>query len=104
MTTLAAVSLGLVDYDGGRVHGHTLTRDELARVVAELASMSLASRRLVSGMEPKRADVIVAGHADKLKRPRIVTKTDEVFATTLLSAVVLLGACAVGGALFARAR
>jgi exopolyphosphatase/guanosine-5'-triphosphate,3'-diphosphate pyrophosphatase len=61
MTTLAAVSLGLVDYDGARVHGHTLTRDELARVVAELASMSLASRRLVAGMEPKRADVIVAG-------------------------------------------
>jgi exopolyphosphatase/guanosine-5'-triphosphate,3'-diphosphate pyrophosphatase len=61
MTTLAAVSLELGDYDGARVHGHTLTRDELERVVRSLASMSLASRRLVAGMEPKRADVIVAG-------------------------------------------
>jgi exopolyphosphatase / guanosine-5'-triphosphate,3'-diphosphate pyrophosphatase len=61
MTTLAAVSLGLHKYDGERVHGLTLTRDDLERVVGSLASMSLASRRQVAGMEPKRADVIVAG-------------------------------------------
>jgi exopolyphosphatase/guanosine-5'-triphosphate,3'-diphosphate pyrophosphatase len=61
MTTLAAVSLGLVPYDGARVHGHAMTRTELRRVVQELASMPLESRRRVPGMEPKRADVIVAG-------------------------------------------
>ncbi len=61
MTTLAAVSLGLRAYDGARVHGHAMRRDELQRVVAELASMPLEARRLVAGMEPKRADVIVAG-------------------------------------------
>jgi exopolyphosphatase / guanosine-5'-triphosphate,3'-diphosphate pyrophosphatase len=61
MTTLAAVSLGLSVYDGARVHGHTMTRDELQRVVQELATMPLEARRLVAGMEPKRADVIVAG-------------------------------------------
>jgi exopolyphosphatase/guanosine-5'-triphosphate,3'-diphosphate pyrophosphatase len=61
MTTLAAVSLGLVPYDGARVHGHTLSRKELRRVVEQLASMDLESRRRVAGMEPKRADVVVAG-------------------------------------------
>jgi exopolyphosphatase/guanosine-5'-triphosphate,3'-diphosphate pyrophosphatase len=61
MTTLAAVSLGLSAYDGARVHGHTMTRDELQRVVHELASLPLEARRHVAGMEPKRADVIVAG-------------------------------------------
>jgi exopolyphosphatase/guanosine-5'-triphosphate,3'-diphosphate pyrophosphatase len=61
MTTLAAVSLGLSSYDGPRVHGHALSRDELQRVVRELAAMPLQARRLVAGMEPKRADVIVAG-------------------------------------------
>jgi len=61
MTTLAAVSLGLAPYDGTRVHGHTLLVSELRRVVEELASMDLESRRRVPGMEPKRADVIVAG-------------------------------------------
>jgi exopolyphosphatase/guanosine-5'-triphosphate,3'-diphosphate pyrophosphatase len=61
MTTLAAVSLHMNVYDGPRVHGHLLARDELRRVVDELASVSLATRRTMPGMEPKRADVIVAG-------------------------------------------
>ncbi len=61
MTTLAAVSMRLVPYDGACVHGQTLLREELERVVCELAAMPLESRRLVPGMEPKRADVIVAG-------------------------------------------
>jgi exopolyphosphatase/guanosine-5'-triphosphate,3'-diphosphate pyrophosphatase len=61
MTTLAAVSLALVPYDGARVHGHRMTRDALAGVVGRLAALDLESRRRVPGMEPKRADVIVAG-------------------------------------------
>ncbi len=61
MTTLAAVSLGLATYDGSRVHGHAMSRDELQRVLAELASTPLETRRRVRGMEPNRADVIVAG-------------------------------------------
>jgi exopolyphosphatase / guanosine-5'-triphosphate,3'-diphosphate pyrophosphatase len=61
MTTLAAVSLGLATYDGARVHGYAMGRDELQSVVADLASMPLAARRQMAGMEPKRADVIVAG-------------------------------------------
>ncbi len=61
MTTLAAVSLGLSIYDGTRVHGLLMGHSELVRVVDELASMSLESRRAVAGMEPKRADVVVAG-------------------------------------------
>jgi exopolyphosphatase/guanosine-5'-triphosphate,3'-diphosphate pyrophosphatase len=61
MTTLAAVSLGLAPYDGARVHGHVMTVGELRRVVDDLGAMDLESRRNVLGMEPKRADVIVAG-------------------------------------------
>jgi|CZKU01.1.fsa_nt_gi exopolyphosphatase/guanosine-5'-triphosphate,3'-diphosphate pyrophosphatase len=61
MTTLAAIELGLSPYDGARVHGHTMKRDELRRVVDRLARVDLDSRRRIAGMEPKRADVIVAG-------------------------------------------
>jgi len=61
MTTLAAVSLGLDTYDGARVHGHFMERAELERVLDRLASLNLADRRNVAGMEPKRADVIIAG-------------------------------------------
>jgi exopolyphosphatase/guanosine-5'-triphosphate,3'-diphosphate pyrophosphatase len=61
MTTLAAVSLGLVPYDGARVHGHVMTVEALAQGVERLARLDVEARRNVPGMEPKRADVIVAG-------------------------------------------
>jgi exopolyphosphatase / guanosine-5'-triphosphate,3'-diphosphate pyrophosphatase len=61
MTTLAAVSIGLSAYDGARVHGHMMSLQELQRVIERLASLDLEARMRVPGMEPKRADVIVAG-------------------------------------------
>lgn len=61
MTTLAAVSRKLSVYQGAEVHGLTMTRAELQRVVDELARVDLESRKRLAGMEPKRADVIVAG-------------------------------------------
>jgi exopolyphosphatase/guanosine-5'-triphosphate,3'-diphosphate pyrophosphatase len=61
MTTLAAVSLRLEPYDGARVHGHAMKVAELRRVVDHLGSLHLDVRKRVPGMEPKRADVIVAG-------------------------------------------
>jgi exopolyphosphatase/guanosine-5'-triphosphate,3'-diphosphate pyrophosphatase len=63
MTTLAAVSLGLTTYDGARVHGHLMPLAVLERVVEELAGVDLETRKRIPGMEPKRADVIVAGGA-----------------------------------------
>lgn len=61
VTTLAAVAQALPAYDALRVHGSTLPRPELARLVARLAAMPAADRARLPGMEPKRADVIVAG-------------------------------------------
>lgn len=61
MTTLAAVFLRMKEWDGTRVHGLHLPVTELERVVGELAALPLADRSKVPGLEPKRADVIVAG-------------------------------------------
>jgi exopolyphosphatase/guanosine-5'-triphosphate,3'-diphosphate pyrophosphatase len=61
ITTLAAVSLGLSTYDSARVHGHTMPVAELERVVEMLAAVPLEQRKSIAGLEPKRADVIVAG-------------------------------------------
>jgi len=61
VTTLAAVALGLEPYDGARVHGHVMSASEVRAVVDRLAAMRLEDRRAVRGLEPKRADVIVAG-------------------------------------------
>jgi len=59
-TTLASVVLGR-SFDADRVHGHKIQLSELDSLTARLAAMSVEERQKVSGMEPKRADVIVAG-------------------------------------------
>ena len=61
VTTLAAISFGLVRYDSARIHGSTMTADEVRAVVDRLAALPLEERKRVPGLEPERADVIVAG-------------------------------------------
>jgi len=60
-STLAAIDLGLSEYDRKRVHGHVITTDGLTRLLARLAAMSTAERLKIGVMEEGRADVIVAG-------------------------------------------
>jgi exopolyphosphatase/guanosine-5'-triphosphate,3'-diphosphate pyrophosphatase len=60
-TTLSAVKQELAVYDPGRVHLSRLTGGDVADLLARLAAMPLADRRSVVGMDPARADVIVAG-------------------------------------------
>jgi exopolyphosphatase/guanosine-5'-triphosphate,3'-diphosphate pyrophosphatase len=61
VTTLAAVEQALPAYDAGRVHGSSLARAQVEGLVERLAALPLAARARLPGMEPKRADVIVAG-------------------------------------------
>jgi exopolyphosphatase/guanosine-5'-triphosphate,3'-diphosphate pyrophosphatase len=61
VTTLAAVLQALPAYDAERVHGSALDLDQLEVLLARLAAMPVAERAALPGMEPKRADVIVAG-------------------------------------------
>ncbi len=61
VTTLAALDQKLVEYDADRVHGSALSAAALDRLVAELAAMPLSVRQSLPGLEPRRADVIVAG-------------------------------------------
>lgn len=61
VTTLAAVAQALPAYDALKVHGSTLTRDELAALTRRLAGLTTRERAALPGMEPKRADVILAG-------------------------------------------
>jgi exopolyphosphatase/guanosine-5'-triphosphate,3'-diphosphate pyrophosphatase len=63
ITSLAALDLGLEDYDRERVHGHVLTRDGARAQLERLAALPLAERRRVPALDPGRAPVIVAGAA-----------------------------------------
>lgn len=61
VTSLAAISLGLADYDPKAVHGAHLDRDEVDRLYRRLAAMTLAEREQLGSLPPGRADVIIAG-------------------------------------------
>ena len=60
-TTLASWELGLHEFDARRIDGFTLTRGDLHRMVEELKWRSAAERRELPGMDPMRADVLLAG-------------------------------------------
>ncbi len=60
-TTLAAIELDLEPYDPGAVEGHVLELAGLQRQLGRLASMPLAERRKVRGLQPGRAATIVCG-------------------------------------------
>jgi exopolyphosphatase/guanosine-5'-triphosphate,3'-diphosphate pyrophosphatase len=61
VTTLAAIASEIDPYDGARIHGSRLDLEVIRDVGARLASLSLAERKKLPGLEPRRADVIVAG-------------------------------------------
>jgi exopolyphosphatase/guanosine-5'-triphosphate,3'-diphosphate pyrophosphatase len=61
ITTLAALDLGLIEYDRERVHGHRVSTESVESQLAGLAALPLAVRRRVPGLQPERAPVIVAG-------------------------------------------
>ena len=60
-TSLAAVEQRLDPYDPARVHGYRLAIDSIQHLLSQLASLPLAERREVTGLDPERAPTIVAG-------------------------------------------
>jgi exopolyphosphatase/guanosine-5'-triphosphate,3'-diphosphate pyrophosphatase len=61
VTTLAAVVQRLPFHDAQRVHGSALSLEEVDGLATTLAALSVRERAALRGMEPKRADVILAG-------------------------------------------
>jgi exopolyphosphatase/guanosine-5'-triphosphate,3'-diphosphate pyrophosphatase len=61
VSTVAAVEIGLATYDRARIHHFDLTRAAAEDVFRTLATETIAERAHNPGLEPDRADVIVAG-------------------------------------------
>jgi exopolyphosphatase/guanosine-5'-triphosphate,3'-diphosphate pyrophosphatase len=61
ISTVAAVEIGLAEYDRDRIHHFELTRAAAEDVFRTLATEPLADRLHNPGLEPARADVIVGG-------------------------------------------
>ena len=61
VSTMAAVEIGLPEYDRDRIHHFVLTRAAAEDVFRTLATEALEDRRWNPGLEPGRAEVIVGG-------------------------------------------
>jgi len=60
-TTLAAIHLGLDEYDPDRVHLSTLSSRVLSHSVSSLAALTVDQIRAIPSMAPGRAEVILGG-------------------------------------------
>lgn len=98
VTSLAALDLGLAEYDPERVHGHRISARAVDEQLRRLAALPLDERRRVPGLDPERAPVIVAGAVilrEVLRRYRLpeieASERDILDGAALLAAELLLG-------------
>ncbi len=61
VTNLSAVHHGFAKLDPGLIQGTQLARTDIDRLVELFRAQAVAQRRQIVGLEPKRADVILAG-------------------------------------------
>lgn len=63
ITSLAAIMQGLVEYNRELVHGFVMTKQQIQEILDKLSKMPLSEREKTPGLQPERADIIVAGAA-----------------------------------------
>ncbi len=77
ITNIAAVKHSLAKYDPNVIQGSVVERDEVERQIELYRTKTVDERRTIVGLQPKRADVILAGVCivrtvmDKLRKDRL---------------------------------
>ena len=61
MTTLASMSQHLEKYDSSKIHGYIVQIRDVELLADELCKRCIEGRKELPGLDPKRADVILAG-------------------------------------------
>lgn len=79
VTTVAALALGLAEYDSKAIHGSRISASKVHRVTQELLTMTRAQRATLGPMHEGRIDVIASG----------ALVLDRIMARTGLSEVVV---------------
>ncbi len=60
-TTLAALDMGLQEFDSTSIHHHTMTAENISRITHELLTTPLPKLLENPAIHPKRADILPAG-------------------------------------------
>ena len=88
-TTLAAVQIGMEEYDYRRVNNHSMPLSEVQRIFDLLLPLSPRQRLQVPGLEPGREDLIIAGILVVLSTMRLFGfKTFKVSDSGLLEGLI----------------
>lgn len=61
VTTLAAMALGMREYDPLKIHGFRLTFKKVCELYKKLVELPVEERKALLGLQPERADIIPAG-------------------------------------------
>jgi exopolyphosphatase / guanosine-5'-triphosphate,3'-diphosphate pyrophosphatase len=89
-TTLAAIQIGMENYDYTRVNNHTMPLSEVERIFDLLKPLTPKERLEVPGLEPGREDLIIAGILVVLLTMRVFGfKTFKVSDSGLLEGLIL---------------
>jgi exopolyphosphatase/guanosine-5'-triphosphate,3'-diphosphate pyrophosphatase len=60
-TTFGAIDLKLEEYNRESIHNHTMDKISIAKINDRLRNVDLDDRKRIPGLQPKRADIIIAG-------------------------------------------
>lgn len=61
VTSMGAVKLQMAEYDADRIQGAALTAGDVDGLISMFCSMPLEERKKITGLQPKRAEVIIGG-------------------------------------------
>ena len=61
ITTLSAMKQQMEHYDWRKIHQSTLSFKETTEILQQLIPLNIEERKKIKGLQPKRADIIIAG-------------------------------------------
>jgi exopolyphosphatase / guanosine-5'-triphosphate,3'-diphosphate pyrophosphatase len=94
-TSLAAMQLQLADYDYRRVNNFVLQQAEIEDIFQRMLPLTPAQRLQLTGLEPGREDLIIAGTIIALETMRIFGFCElKVSDSGLLEGLIMGGGCA----------
>ena len=97
VTTLGATHIAIEPYDPRKIHGIKLTTQAIQTLRERIFLVNLEERKRIPGLDPKRADVIIAGVLitqvimEKLKQPELVVSDAGLRLGVLLDRLKLNG-------------